>query len=177
MKPPQTIETQRLLLRKPVIDDARLIFEQYAQDTDVTKYTSWQPHKSIGETVNFVNRCIWVWTNSSEFPYVLIRKGDTQLVGMIEIRQNKHKADLGYVLAKSEWGKGYMPEAVQALIDWALRQDDIYRVWAFCDVENEASVRVMEKVGMHREGVLRRWFIHPNIAKEPRDCYCYAVSK
>lgn len=177
MKPLQTLETQRLFLRQPVSEDAALVFEQYAQDPEVAKYTGWQPHKSIREADEFINRCISAWANASAFPYVLIRKEDAQLVGMVEIRINQFKADLGYVLAKSEWGKGYMPEAVQALTNWALGQDEIYRVWAVCDVENRGSARVMEKVGMQREGVLKRWFIHPNMTKEPRDCYCYAVSK
>jgi RimJ/RimL family protein N-acetyltransferase len=177
MKLPQILGTQRLSLRQPVAEDAALIFKQYAQDPEVAKYTGWRPHKSIRETNEFINRCISVWANASAFPYVLLRREDAQLIGMVEIRINKFKADLGYVLAKSEWGKGYMPEAVQALTDWALGQNEIYRVWAVCDVENRASARVMEKVGMQREGVLRRWFIHPNISKDPRDCYCYAVSK
>lgn len=177
MKPPQTLETQRLFLRQPVPEDAALVFEQYAQDPEVAKYTGWQPHKSIREADEFINRCISVWVNASAFPYILIRKQDVQLIGMVEFRINKFKADLGYVLAKSEWSKGYMPEAVQALTGWALEQDEIYRVWAVCDVENRASARVMEKVGVQREGVLKRWFIHPNMSKEPRDCYCYAVSK
>ncbi|BBD70507.1 GCN5-related N-acetyltransferase [Nostoc commune NIES-4072] len=129
------------------------------------------------EADEFIKRCILVWANASAFPYVLIRKEDAQLIGMVEIRINHFKVDMGYVLAKSEWGKGYMPEGVQTLIDWALAQNEIYRVWAVCDVENQASVRVMEKVGMHREGILRRWFMHPNISLAPRDCYCYAISK
>jgi ribosomal-protein-alanine N-acetyltransferase len=177
MKPPQTLETQRLFLRQPTPEDAVLIFEQYAQDSEVTKYIGWQPHKSVRETDEFIERCISVWANHSAFPYVLICKQNAQLIGMIEIRIDQHKADVGYVLTRSEWGKGYMPEAMQALTNWALEQDKIYRVWAFCDVENPASARVMEKVGMQREGVLKRWFIHPNISKEPRDCYCYAISK
>ena len=177
MKPPQTQETKRLYLRQPVTEDAVSIFVQYAQDPEVTKYISWQQHKSVRETDGYINRCISAWANSSAFPYVLIRKEDAQLIGMIEIRINQYKADLGYVLAKSEWGKGYMLEAMQVLTNWALEQDEIYRVWAVCDVENVASMRVMVKVGMQREGVLRRWLIHPNMSKEPRDCYCYAVSK
>ncbi len=177
MKPPQTLETKRLFLRQPTTEDAVLIFEQYAQDLEVTKYMSWQPHKSVRETDEFIDRCLSVWANNSAFPYVLIRKENAQLIGMIEIRINQYKADLGYVLARSEWGKGYMPEAVQVLADWALGQNEIYRVWACCDVENAASARVMEKVGMEREGVLKRWIIHPNMSKEPRDCYCYAINK
>lgn len=177
MKPPLTFETQRLFLKKPVTEDAALIFKQYAQDPEVTKYVSWQPHQSIEETRKFIQQSISEWTNSSAFPYVLICKENAQLVGMVAIRINNFKADLGYVLAKSEWGKGYMSEAVQVLIDWALKQDEIYRIWAVCDIENPASARVMEKVGMQREGILKRWIILPNISKEPRDCYCYAVSK
>jgi RimJ/RimL family protein N-acetyltransferase len=107
----------------------------------------------------------------------LIGKEETRLLGAAEIRIDRFKVDLGYVLARSEWGKGYMPEAAQALISWALGQEEIYRVWAVCDVENRASARVMEKVGMQREGILKRWVIHPNISTEPRDCYCYAIYK
>ena len=137
----------------------------------------WQPHHSIQKSTEYIDRCLSSWKNGSGFPYVLICKQETRLLGAAEIRIDRFKADLGYVLARSEWGKGYMPEAVQALTSWALGQEEIYRVWAVCDVENRASARVMEKVEMQREGVLKRWVIHPNISTEPRDCYCYAIYK
>ena len=70
-----------------------------------------------------------------------------------------------------------MTEAARVIVDWVLKQEGIYRVWAFCDVENLASARVLEKVGMQKEGVLRRWMIHPNVSDEPRDCYCYAITR
>jgi RimJ/RimL family protein N-acetyltransferase len=50
-------------------------------------------------------------------------------------------------------------------------------VWAVCDVKNIVSARVMEKVGMKREGTLRRGVLHPNINDEPRDCFIYAIVK
>lgn len=172
MKPPASLETKRLLLRQPVPTDGISVFEKYAQDPEVTKYLCWQPHNSIKSTDEYIDRCIEDWLKNSAFPYALIRKKDAQLIGMIEIRINRHKADLGYVLARPEWGKGYMPEATKKLIEWALEQEKIYRIWAVCDVENIGSARVMEKVGMQREGILRRWLVHPNISTEPRDCYC-----
>ena len=52
-----------------------------------------------------------------------------------------------------------------------------YRAWATCDVENPASARVMEKAGMIREGVLKRWHVCPTIGYEPRDCYVYAKTR
>jgi RimJ/RimL family protein N-acetyltransferase len=58
-----------------------------------------------------------------------------------------------------------------------LKQQAIFRIWAVCDVDNAASARVMEKAGMQREGVLRRWSVHPNISAEPRDSFCYAIVK
>ena len=78
MQPPSTFETDRLLLRQPIIKDAIPIFEQYAKDPEVTKYLSWQPHQSINQTDKdkYVKRCLSVWNSQSAFPYVLVKKQD-----------------------------------------------------------------------------------------------------
>jgi RimJ/RimL family protein N-acetyltransferase len=96
---------------------------------------------------------------------------------MIEIRVNDFKADVGYALSPRFWGEGVATEALSSLVEWASAQSSIYRIWAVCDVDNLASSRVLEKVGMQREGLLRRYTMHPNISAEPRDCYCYAIAK
>ena len=96
---------------------------------------------------------------------------------MIEMRNQGHKIELGYVLAKAHWGKEYVPEAIKPLIEWAFKQKNVFRVWAICDTDNKASVRVLEKVGMKYEGLLRREIIHPNISSKPRDSYCYAITR
>jgi len=67
-----------------------------------------------------------------------------------------------------------MTEALTEVTLWAMLQNDIWRIGAGCDVENLASARVMEKAGLAREGILRRWIIHPNISSEPRDWLSYA---
>lgn len=177
MKPPEIIETRRLRLRPPVSADATDIFEQYAQDSFVTKYMPWRPHKHIDETSEFLKRCAAVWNNASAFPWVLTRKEDGHLLGMIEIRVGEFKADLGYVLARPHWGRGYMPEAVEAVVEWALNSAGVFRVWAVCDIDNIASARVLEKVGMEKEGTLRRWILHPNVSNDPRDCFCYSKTR
>ena len=177
MKPPEIIETRRLRLRPPVAADATAIFEQYARDTAVTKYLTWRPHKQIDETYEYLKRCAAGWDDASAFTWVLTRKEDGHLLGMVELRAGEYKADLGYVLARSHWGLGIMPEAVSAVIDWTLSSAGIFRVWAVCDVDNVASARVLEKVGMKKEGTLRRWMIHPNISDEPRDSFCYSKTR
>jgi hypothetical protein len=70
-----------------------------------------------------------------------------------------------------------MTEALRSIVSWALGQPDVFRVWATCDVENMASTRVLERAGMTREGVLRRWIVHPNLSSTPRDAFCYAIVK
>jgi len=93
---------------------------------------------------------------------------------MIAYRVREHAADIGYVLSRSLWGRGHMTEAANAVVEWAINLDFVYRVWAVCDVENKASARVLEKVGMQREGILRRYIVHPNVSLEPRDCFVYS---
>ncbi|MGE0131088.1 MAG: GNAT family N-acetyltransferase [Blastocatellales bacterium] len=177
MKPPEIIETQRLKLRPPVMADAEAIFTEYAQDAEVATYMIWRPHKNIEETRDFIRRCVFEWENGSAFSWVIQRKDGGRLMGMIESRIKGHMMDIGYVLAREHWGLGYMPEAARPIVDWALAQSGIFRVWALCDVDNLPSARVMEKIGMRREGILRRWTIHPNISDEPRDAYCYSIVK
>ena len=174
---PETLETARLRLRKPVLEDAAEIFRQYAQDAEVTKYVSWRAHRSVNETCEFIRSCLQELAAKKSVHLVIVRKEDHQLLGMIGLRGGDHKWELGYVLARAYWSKGYMTEAVKALVTWALRRPEIYRVWAVCDIDNKASARVMEKAGMAQEGVLRCWSIHPNVSDEPRDSYCYSITK
>ena len=157
--------------------DAEAVFAAYARDAEVAKYMTWRPHESVEETRDYVQRCISLWKDGSAYAWIITRKEDGRLIGMIESRIRNFSMDVGYVLARAHWGQGYMPEAARAVVDWGLSQDAIFRVWASCDVDNSALARVMEKIGMRREGILRRWVIHPNISEEPRDAYCYSIVK
>lgn len=177
MKPPETLQTARLHLCPPRIEDAEAIFEQYARDPEVTRYVTWRPHQAIDDTRTFIRRCLAVWQDGSAFPWNIVHTAEGRIIGVIELRIRGHRADLGYGLARPYWGNGYTTEAAGAIVAWAFEQPSIYRVWATCDVENHGSARVLEKLGMVREGVLRRWIMHPNRSVEPRDCYCYARTK
>jgi RimJ/RimL family protein N-acetyltransferase len=175
--PPEILETKRLRLRKPALQDAEDIFRKYAQDPEVTKYLTWRPNRSAQETRDFLGACLRAWDEGKSFHWVIERTADHELLGMITARVDDQKWELGYVLAPSYWGRGYMTEVVKKIVDWALKQQEIYRVWSVCDVDNRASARVMEKAGMKREGTLRRWSMHPTISDAPRDSYCYSITK
>jgi RimJ/RimL family protein N-acetyltransferase len=155
--------------------DALGIWQSYAQDPEVTRYLTWRPHEDLHETERHVERCIEQWDQGTELTWIIAPPSDDQVLGSIALRPHGHMADIGYVLARSEWGKGYMTEAVRAVIDRAFSLPEVYRVWATCDVENVGSARVMEKAGMTKEGTLRRYANHPNMSDEPRSAYCYAI--
>ena len=167
-------DTARLRLRRPRPEDASAIFHSYAQDPEVTRYLTWRPHRSVDDTERFIQECISCWDGGARCPWVIERLEDIALVGMIDARLRGPGVTVGYVIAPAEWGKGYATEALSAVTDRILELPGIFRVWGVCDVENTASARVMHKAGMIREGILRRYIIHPNISLEPRDVYCYA---
>ena len=107
--------------------------------------------------------------------YVLAGRQDGALRGVFEFRHAEpHRFGFGYALARAFSGQGLMTEALAAVVEWALAQPGVWRIGDVCDVDNIASARVMEKAGLVREGVLRRWAVHPNIGDEPRDCVSYA---
>jgi RimJ/RimL family protein N-acetyltransferase len=177
MKPPATIETARLRLRTPTMDDAEAIYTTYARDTEATRYVSFRTHVSPAEAREYVQQCSAGWAGNGPFTWVIGLREGGRLAGMIDIRPQGHRVEIGYILGREYWGRGYMTEVVRAVSDWALAQPEVHRVWAVCDVDNIASARVMEKAGMEREGRLRRWAVHPNISATPRDFWCYARVK
>jgi RimJ/RimL family protein N-acetyltransferase len=177
MSMPAQMETERLLLRKPRLEDTRAIFEGWAQDEEVTRYLTWRPHQKIEETQAFLQSCLLAWERETRFPYMITLIESGEVFGMIDPRLEGPKVAIGYVVARASWGKGYVPEATRAVIDWAFQQSSIYRVYATTDIENIASQRVLEKVGMQREGLLRKYIVHPNIRDVPRDSYIYAITK
>jgi RimJ/RimL family protein N-acetyltransferase len=174
--PPESFTTERLLLRKPRAEDAALIFAAYAQDPEVTLYLTFKPHRSLRDTREAIDRFLESWRSGKSYCWLIFRREDEELVGAISVREDQG-INLGYLIARPFWRQGFMSEAVGAIVDWAFAQPDIYRVWAVCDVENEASARLLERNGFHCEGMLRKWSLHPNVSDVPRACNCYAKTR
>ncbi len=165
--------TERLVLRPIVTDDAGPAFRLYAQDAEVTRYLTWRPHVSLDETKAYVASCVAVSPNVSR-TYVIVGRDDGFVRGAIDLRAvAPHRVEFGYLVARFCWGQGLMTEVLAEVVAWALARPGMFRVGAFCDVDNVGSMRVLEKAGLTREGLLRRWSVHPNISDAPRDCFSY----
>ena len=171
LRPPVTFATARLVGRPPRADDAEAVFASYAADPDVTRYLSWRAYVRVEPLAVFLQECVAHWEKGEgPFAWLLCLKGTATPIGSIGLTIESGKAMFGYVLAKKFWQRGLAAEALTYLVDWSLAQPGIYRAWAYCDAENPASVRVMEKAGMIREALLRRWHVCPTLGLEPRDC-------
>lgn len=171
-RPPASFATARLVGRVPRVEDASAVFEAYASDPEVTRYLSWRAYDRVAPLGAFLRECVANWERGSgHLAWLLCLKGTTTPIGSIGMEiEPGGRAMFGYVLARRFWHHGFAAEALRHLVDWALVQPGMYRAWAFCDVENRASVRVMEKAGMTPEGVLRRWHVCPTLGPAPRDC-------
>jgi RimJ/RimL family protein N-acetyltransferase len=179
IRPPTTFATARLTARLPRPDDAPALFAAYASDPEVTRYLAWPPYTKVEPLADFLRdrAADWARPQAPHYAWLLCLRGTDTPIGSIGLMPDGGKVMCGYVLAKKFWGRGMMTEALTYVVDWAIAQPNVYRVWAFCDAANPGSARVMEKAGLTREALLRRWHVAPNIGPEPRDCILCAKVK
>lgn len=174
--PPEELETTRLVLRRPTVEDATAAFESYASDARITRYLTWNAHTSPVQTREYFQQAIDAWDlRMGHRVWLIQRKADGVIMGTIGCTIHFHRVEIGFALGSPFWGEGYMPEALAAVCEAAFADGRIARIQALCDEENSQSSRVMEKVGMQLEGTLRRYGYHPNRSNRPRDCLMYAL--
>ncbi len=169
--------TERLIIRKPYLEDAQDLFRNYTQDPEVCRYMTWKPHEDIEKTKEWLSFCIRNWDENRALEFVIWHRESAQAIGMAGIRIDDFKGTMGYVLARPWWNKGIVTEACRPLVAEIISREEIYRIEAFHDTENPASGRVMEKLGMKKEGILKRYARLPNLPGRPRDYAVYALTK
>jgi ribosomal-protein-alanine N-acetyltransferase len=149
------LETDRLVLRRLEADDLEDIFE-YASDREVAKHTSWPAHTTIEDSREFINYVLELYKNGEVAPWGVVCEGKVVgTCGFLYWNLHSSWAEIGYALASKYWGRGLMTEAVWEIISFGFQKMKLNRIQGRCEVENIASVRVMEKAGMKMEGVLR----------------------
>jgi RimJ/RimL family protein N-acetyltransferase len=172
MAPPEVFRTGRLLLRRPAASDIPDIFA-YASDPQVTRYLAWPTYTNADAIYDFLDMAAASWSAGEHYAYLIEKDG--RVIGSCGFSTHGgFKADLGYVLHREAWGQGIAVEACTALMDW-LRFAGYARIAAFCHADNRASERVMQKLGLEREGLLKAWAIYPNIGPDPQDTLVYAA--
>ncbi|WP_334330073.1 GNAT family N-acetyltransferase [Companilactobacillus sp. HBUAS59699] len=152
------LETKRLLLRRLKPDDAQSMYDNWASDSDVTKYLSWPAYDSIDQAQEFLNYRAASYDNPCTYDWGIVVKEDNNLIGTIsavDFSDTVDSVEIGYVIGKNWWHNGYTTEALKRIIKFFFEQTDVNRIEACHDSENPNSGRVMHKSGMNFEGVLR----------------------
>ena len=153
----QTLETERLLLRRFTVEDAEEMYTNWASDPVVTKYLTWPVHENVDATRSLLAN--WVESYSDPVNYhwgIQLRQGSLiGSIGVVRFDDEVEMKSLGYCIGQAWWGKGYTSEALAAVIGFLIERVGVNRVEAFHDPANPASGRVMEKCGMRHEGIFR----------------------
>lgn len=172
---PETLETARLLLRRPVLADAVAIFDRYAGDPVVTRYLSWPTHRTLADTHAFLDWSDAEWGKERAGAYLVFSRADNCLLGGTGLSfKSPTCAVTGYVLARDAWGRGYATESLQAMADLAYELG-VRRVEAICHIDHRASARVLEKCQFQMEEILHQHTEFPNLAPgQKSDVLSYA---
>jgi RimJ/RimL family protein N-acetyltransferase len=170
------LETDRLLLREFVQEDWEAV-HRYASDPEVTRYTVWGPNTDEAETRAFLAQALAAQRTQPrpDFHFAVLLKQENRLIGSCSVAFShvpSREAELGYNYERASWGKGYATEAARAMLAFSFGELGQHRIWATCDPANVGSMRVLEKIGMQREGYLRE---HRWMKGHWRDSLLYAI--
>ena len=154
----QTIETKRLILRKARLEDAKLMFHNWASDTEVTKFLTWPAHSNIEITERVLVSWIENYQKDDYYQWMIVLKELGEPIGSISVvcqNDRVEEAEIGYCIGSRWWHQGVMTEALTAVIEYLFTEVGMNRVAARHDPNNPNSGAVMRKCGMKYEGTHR----------------------
>lgn len=151
------IETPRLLLRRMTLRDARDIFA-YSQDPEVARHVLWTAHKSVWDSKAYIRWVIQQYRMGQPSSWCIVERETGTVIGTIgfmSYQPDNATVEVGYSLARNRWNRGYMTEALAAVLRECFTVLHLNRVEAQHFSANPSSGRVMEKCGMTHEGRMR----------------------
>ena len=158
----KTLSTPRLTLRAPRRGDEPDLFAIHA-DPAVMRYFSEPPWTDPDRPARQIDEDAGRFEREESFRFAIVLNETGRQIGNCSLhalhRQNR-RAEIGYALARSHWGCGYMHEALQALLGFAFGDRDLHRLEADIDPRNAASAASLTRLGFREEGLLReRWIV------------------
>lgn len=155
----QRIETDRLILRRYKIEDADAMYKNWASDSEVTKFLTWQPHSSVEVSRSIIEDWLKKYSDEKYYHWAIVLKdnGNEPIGGISVVHMNEDisMVHIGYCLGRAWWRRGIMSEALKAVTDFMFDTVEVNRVEARHDPRNPNSGKVMQKCGMKYEGTLR----------------------
>ena len=160
------ITTSRLVLRWISEDDVDSLYEIFS-DPQVMRYWSSVPLPNREAAAELQREIAEHNKSERMFKWGLALRDSNSVIGtttLFNLSLDNGRAEIGYALGRAHWGKGYMNEALKALVQHAFEVMELRRLEADVDPRNAASIRTLERLGFQREGFLReRWHVNGEI--------------
>lgn len=169
---PPRLETEHLLLRMIDRRDRDDMYD-YSSREDVTRYLLWSPHPSVDYTGGYIRSVVKHYRIGDFYDWAIVSKSDAHMIGTIgftRLDMTNRVGELGYVVNPKYKGHGFATEAGRSILRFGFEQLGLNRIEARYMVENHASGRVMEKLGMSLEGVARCAMLVKGVCRDIAVC-------
>lgn len=142
-------------------------------DPEVMRYIGFPLHKSVNEATALISQ---YQKSQARYKAVCSLEGG-EVLGVFGMEIVRHSVTLTIMFRRNWKARGAGREFSKPLVQWIFTHPGIWRVWAYCHVDNVPVQRVLERMGAEREGRMRRFEVFPNVSTEPQDCYLYAITR
>ena len=157
-----TIPAKRIELRWLTEADIPALYSIFSHP-DVMRYWSSAPLQNLDEAKALLDDIQDSFRKNELFQWGVFSKAEGKVIGtctILNMDRKNRRAEVGYALGREYWGQGFMNEALAALLHYAFTTLELHRIEADVDPRNTASLRLLDKLGFQREGLLReRWLV------------------
>ena len=155
----QTLETERLILRRFTVRDADAMYTNWAADPEVTRYLTWPAHAGVETSRAVLADWTAAYAQKSFYQWAIVLKGRADepvgSIGAVNVSDDIAAVQIGYCLGRRWWHQGIMSEALGAVMDFFFDAVGCNRIACRHDPRNPHSGMVMQKCGMKYEGTQR----------------------
>ncbi|KPN94730.1 GNAT family N-acetyltransferase [Lysinibacillus sp. ZYM-1] len=169
-----SLNTDRLVLREITVNDAQAILDCFS-NPDVLRHYGQNPLTSLEQVRQIINNFSKNYDEKRGIKWGIELKGQEGLIGTIGFQEwsTEHKrAEISYALFPESWGKGYAREALNKVISFGFQEMKLLRIGAIVFTENDASNKLLTKIGFEKEGLLKKYMHQNNV---PNDTYVYSL--
>lgn len=153
------LETERLILRRFVREDASTAYRNWTSDARTTEFLRWPTHGSVETTEGTMSRWVDAYTRPDFYQWAIVPRDVGEPIGTISsvgMDEKVGSVEIGYCIGSPWWGRGYVTEAMAAVMAFFFDEVGANRVESSHDPNNPGSGRVMQKCGMKHEGIRRQ---------------------
>ncbi len=155
------LKTERLILRQLTLDDVDAVYA-IRSDYEVTRLNIGAAYIILDQARILIESILDNYQRGNELRWgITLKDGDDTVIGMCGYNywaRRDFRGSVGYDLARAYWGQGIMTEATRAVIKFGFDKMALNRIEADASVENVASIRILEKLGFHQEGIEREQY-------------------